>query len=139
MLPLSVEPFVVASAVSVSAWTLAKEHIFHELRALCDRSAKNHQCSWFVRKIAYMPTCEYCNSFWITLVALLFLQYQVLWDDWRGYVLAQFFTWSLAVAYMSIFQLLRVDIREGQEKVETEKKAQQALEDGKAAEIAVPR
>jgi hypothetical protein len=139
MQPLSVEPFVVAAAVSVSAWALAKEQIFREIRDVCDRSSKDQQCSWLIRKIAYMPTCEYCNSFWIALVALLFLQYQVLWDDWRGYVLAQFFTWSLAVAYMSIYQLLRVDIRHGQEKVETEKKAQVALSDGKGAEVAFPR
>jgi hypothetical protein len=136
---LTVEPFVVAGGVAVSAWALAKEQILREFREACERSSKNHQCSWFVRKGSYIPTCEYCNSFWITLVALLFLQYQVLWDDWRGYVLAQFFTWSLAVAYMSIYQLLRVDIRHGQEKVETEKKAREALSDGKGAEVALPR
>jgi hypothetical protein len=123
-------PFVVAVAVAVAAWAIAKEELFKELRDICDKRAKNNQYHWLLRKIAYMPICEYCASFWVSLIALLVLQYQVIWDDWRGYCLAQFFTWGLAVAYLALYQLCRTDIRFNQAKVEAEKKTAGAIDWG---------
>lgn len=108
-------PFVVAAAVAVASWAIAKEEIFREVREWCEKINKDRKLPWFLRKLSYIPTCEYCTSFWVTLLALLVLQYRVLWPDWRGYGLAQFFTWSLAVFYMTVFQTLRAHVRYEQE------------------------
>lgn len=111
MEPLTEVPFVIAGAVAVSAWTIAKEEIFRELREWCKQINQGGKLPWVICKAAYIPTCEYCCSFWVTLVAVYVLQYTVIWTEWRGSVLAQLFTWSLAVAYMAVFQYFRVEIR----------------------------
>ena len=120
---LTVEPFVVAAAVAVAAWACAKEEVFRELREWCQKVRREGRAGRLVCKALYMPTCEYCASFWVTLVAVAALQYPVLWDGWRGLVLAQFFTWSLAVAYMAVYQLVRVDIRLARAKADATEEA----------------
>lgn len=111
---IPVEPFVAAACVAVAAWTLAKEEIFREVREFLQGCHKNASLPWLCRKFAFMPTCEFCGSFWVSLLAVAVLDYKLLRDDWRGYAVAQFFTWGLAVAYLAVFQLLRTDIKVNQ-------------------------
>ena len=120
------EPFILAACVAVAAWAIAKEKLFEEPRKwLAARHAYCHDrfgaCGgptmlgwWLLAKATYLFTCEFCTSFWVTLVVTAKFGHRLLYDGFDGYVVAQFFTWALAVAYMSLYQLVRVDIRNGQ-------------------------
>lgn len=113
--------FLVAAMVAVYSWAMAKEEVFKEFRdGICKPATKNGQLPFLLRKLCYIPTCEYCFSFWFTVLILLVFQYQVWYDDWRGYLLAHGLTWAVAVGYMSIYQLIRVDIRITQAKADKE-------------------
>jgi hypothetical protein len=70
------------------------------------------------RKFFYLFTCEYCFSHYVTAGFLAVTRYTLLFDDWRGYVIAGFSLVWLANVYMSLFGRLRLDIKE--EKVEIE-------------------
>lgn len=49
---------------------------------------------------------------------LIITRYHLLFNDWRGYLISGFALVWIANAYMSLFGLLRVDIRK--ERLETE-------------------
>ncbi len=106
------EVFWIAGGVAVCAWTIAQDEIFREIRDnICKPAIKNEQLPFVVRKAAYMPTCEYCCSFWVTLASCLVFHQQVQYDGWRGYLLGHLVTWALAIVYMSLYQLTRVGIK----------------------------
>lgn len=111
-------PFFTAVAVAVSAWCIAKEEIFKPLRDFCEKLMADRTRSLMVRKLAYMPTCEYCCSFWVTLFFMLVFRTGLCFPDPRGLLLAHFVTWGLAVFYMALFQLTRVEIRHEQVMIE---------------------
>ncbi len=89
---------------------LAREENFVVRREYCqDRCGDGD--SIFKRKFFYVFTCEYCFSHWTTLLILLLTGFQLLIDDWRGYVLAFFAIPWLANQLMSIYRRLRVGIK----------------------------
>jgi hypothetical protein len=106
-------PFVLAAAAAVLSWALCKEEVFREVRERCEAGYRDAGRPLLVRKLCYLPTCEYCTSFWVALAWVLVAGRPVGWDDFRGYALAHQLVWALAVAYMSVFQLVRVHVREG--------------------------
>ena len=63
------------------------------------------------RKFFYLFTCEYCFSHYVTLAMLFITQYQLLYEGWRGYLIAGFSLVWIANLYMSLFALLRTDIK----------------------------
>jgi hypothetical protein len=103
---LVMEAIVVASI----AWTITQEDIFKEWRDYCSGKCQPPS-GFFVRKFFYVWTCEYCFSHWVTILVLLLTGFKLLIDDWRGYVLAFFAIPWLANQLMSIYRLLRVDIK----------------------------
>ncbi len=104
--------FPYAAVVAVLVRTLTTEAIFQEPRDWLERYAADpgHPLLW--RKLSYMPTCDFCASFWVSLalVAGLF-QYRLVFEDWRGYVVSVFTVMALANVYMAAFSLLRLDLR----------------------------
>ena len=68
------------------------------------------------RKFFYLFTCEYCLSHYVTAAFLYITRYKLLFDDWRGYLVAGFSLAAVANLYMSLFGRLRGEIK--QEKVE---------------------
>jgi hypothetical protein len=68
------------------------------------------------RKFFYLFTCEYCFSHYVTAAFLYITRYKLLFDDWRGYLVAGFSLVAVANLYMSLFGRLRGEIK--QEKVE---------------------
>lgn len=64
-----------------------------------------------MQKLFYMPTCEYCFSFWVSLAVVLIAGYRIHFDDWRGLALATFVVMGMANVYLSAFSQLRVDAR----------------------------
>ncbi len=96
--------------VASIAWTVTQEEIFREPREFCEEKSKDCK-NIFQRKFYYVFTCEYCFSHWVTLAIIVFTQFKVLVNDWRGYVLAFFILPWLANFWMSIYRRLRVGIK----------------------------
>lgn len=58
-----------------------------------------------------MLTCEYCFSHYVTLFLLVITKYTLLYPDWRGYLIAGFSIVWIANVYMSIYNLIRIDLK----------------------------
>jgi hypothetical protein len=104
--------FILALPVASIAWTVTKEEIFREPREYCvEKSHKSR--SLLFRKIFYMLTCEYCFSHYVTLAILIMTRYTLIYADWRGYVIAGFSIVWIANVYMSLYNLIRIDLKKG--------------------------
>jgi hypothetical protein len=111
--------FLLAIPIACIAWTVTHEEIFKEPREYCIQRSKN-ATSLIQRKFFYVFTCEYCFSHYVTAAILIFTRYHLLFDNWKGYVIAEFSLVWIANLYMSLFSLLRQDIKK--EKIEIEEK-----------------
>jgi hypothetical protein len=108
---------LIAIPVACVAWTVTHEEVFREPREFCVR--KSEACRrWYERKFFYLFTCEYCFSHYVTIFFLFVTRYKLLYEDWRGYLLALFALVWVANQYMSLYNRLRLDIKS--EKIETE-------------------
>jgi len=125
MLPLRTQAavlFLLALPVACVAWTVTHEEIFREPRQYCVERSRT--CRRLVaRKFFYLFTCEYSFSHYVAALTLWITRYQLLYADWRGYVLALFALVWVANVYMSAFGRLRLDIRE--ERLEIEQREQE--------------
>jgi len=102
--------FILAIPISCIAWTVTHEEIFREPREYCIRKSKTAG-SLIARKIFYLFTCEYCFSFYVTALILIITRYQLLYADWRGYLISELSLVWIANIYMSLFLLMRTDIK----------------------------
>ena len=106
---------VLAIPIASIVWTVTHEEVFREPREWC--VARSKTCRRMVqRKFFYLFTCEYCLSHYVTAAFLYITRYKLLFDDWRGYLVAGFSLAAVANLYMSLFGRLRGEIK--QEKVE---------------------
>lgn len=102
--------FILALPVACIAWTVTKEEIFREPREFCVDRSKN--CNKLVkRKFFYVFTCEYCFSHYVTLIILLITDYKLIYSDWRGYLIAFFALVWIANVYMSLYNIIRIDLK----------------------------
>ena len=108
-------------AIASIAWTVTQEEIFREPREWCERKCRSAR-SIAVRKFFYVFTCEYCFSHWVTLAVLLITGFRLVYDDWRGSLIAFFVLPWLANQWMSIYRRLRVEIKHENELAEKVKK-----------------
>jgi hypothetical protein len=121
--------FVLAIPIACIAWTVTHEEVFRELHEWCVKKSETSR-TLFERKFFYLFTCEYCFSHYVTLFFLVITRYTLLFDDWRGYLIAFFSLVWIANIYMSFFGRLRLDIRH--ERVEIEAKEEElGTNDGK--------
>src|SRR5687768_4011501 len=81
--------FILAIPVSCISWTVTHEEVFREPREYFVKMSK-HGKNIFIRKFFYLFTCEYCFSHWIVLGALFITDYQLVYTDWRGYLVGGF-------------------------------------------------
>ncbi len=125
MMPLSTQLiwlFTLALPIACIAWTVTHEEVFREPREYCIRCSQERK-SLLARKFFYLFTCEYCFSHYVVLVMLLLTDYQLLMDNWVGYVIAGFALVWVANVYMSLFALIKVDIKK--ERLEASLKEEQ--------------
>ena len=108
--------FVLAIPIACVAWTVTHEEVFREPREFCARRSRNCR-RWYERKFFYLFTCEYCFSHYVTIFFLFVTRYKLLYEDWRGYLVAGFALVWVANQYMSLYGRLRLDIKS--ERLET--------------------
>ena len=65
----------------------------------------------YQRKFFYLFTCEYCFSHYVTAAFLIVTRFQLLFTDWRGYLVSGFALVWMANVYMSLFGRVRLDLR----------------------------
>lgn len=102
--------FLLALPIACIAWTVTHEEVFREPREFCVEKSKNGN-SLLQRKFFYLFTCEYCFSHYVTIFFLIITNYHLVFDDWRGYLIAGFSLVWIANIYMGIFGRLRIDIK----------------------------
>ena len=111
--------FIISLPVACVAWTVTHEEIFSEPREFCVKKSK--ECSTvFQRKFFYLFTCEYCFSHYVTAVFIFITGFKLLFEDWRGYLISFFAVLFIANVYMSLFGLLRQNLKS--EKIEAKLK-----------------
>ena len=119
--------FFMALPIASIAWTVTHEEVFKEPREYCIRKSK--ECNRLVkRKFFYLFTCEYCFSHYVSLFFLIITRYHLLYNDWRGYLIAFFALVWVTNVYMSLFGFIRIGM--SKERIETKIK-QEELEEGK--------
>ena len=102
---------VLAIPIASIAWTVTHEEVFREPREWC--ASKSKTCDrLFQRKFFYLFTCEYCFSHYVTAAFLVITGYRLLFDDWRGILVAGFSLVAVANLYMSLFGRLRGEIKQ---------------------------
>ena len=114
---------ILSIVVASISWTVTQEKIFEEPRNFAKRKSESSR-NILIRKFCYVWTCEYCFSHWVAVLVLLVTGFKLLFEDWRGYLVAFFLLPWIANQWMSLYRMLRVDIKHENllaEKVEIEK------------------
>jgi hypothetical protein len=101
---------VLGLPIASIAWTVTHEEIFREPRQYCVRESESAS-SLFRRKFFYLFTCEYCFSHYVTAFFLLITRYKLLYDDWRGYLIAFFALPYVANFYMGLFAQTKLEAK----------------------------
>ncbi len=102
--------FILAMPIACISWTVTHEEVFREPRDYCAKRSLRGKI-FLVRKFFYLFTCEYCFSHYITILFLFLTGYKLLINDWSGYIIAGFSLVWIANIYMSLFGLIRQDIK----------------------------
>jgi hypothetical protein len=101
---------VLSLPVAAIAWTVTHEELFREFHDSCvERSEKKR--SLLVRKFFYLFTCEYCFSHYVAAGVLLATGFRLLFDDWRGWIIAWFALVWVANHMIGVYGRLRLGIR----------------------------
>ena len=65
----------------------------------------------YQRKFFYVLTCEYCLSHYVAAALLIITRYRLVFDSWRGYLMAGLSLVWIANFYMAIFGRLRLELK----------------------------
>lgn len=114
-----VELFVLAVPIACVARTVVFEEVLREPREYCIEHSKTCR-NIFSRKFFYLFTCEYCFSHYVSLFFMFLAGYHLLFNDWRGYLIAFFALVFVANIYLNLYNRLKVDITA--QKIETKVK-----------------
>jgi hypothetical protein len=121
---------ILSIPVACVAWTVTHEEVFRESRDYCQRRSKQAR-NLPSRKFYYLFTCEYCFSQYVAAFFLVISRFKLLYDGWRGYLIALFALVWVANQYMSIYNHLRLDIKH--EQVEIHAKQEEIEQEREAA------
>jgi len=102
--------FILAIPVACISWTFTHEEIFSEIKHYCIKCSQESK-NVIKRKFFYLFTCEYCFSHYVTALMLIITKYHLLYDDWRGYLIAGFSIVWIANIYMSLYGRVRVNLK----------------------------
>ncbi|MEO7039385.1 MAG: hypothetical protein ABI446_07295 [Gemmatimonadaceae bacterium] len=110
MLARTLALFLLALPIACVSWTVTHEEVFREPREYCARQSQSSG-RLPARKFFYLFTCEYCFSHYVTAFFLVITGFTLLFEGWRGYVIAGFALVWIANFYMALFNRLRQDIK----------------------------
>lgn len=102
--------FLLALPIACVAWTVTHEEVFREPRDWCKQKSETYT-RVVGRKFFYLFTCEYCFSHYVSVIFLWITRFHMLYEGWRGYLIAWFALVWVANIYMSFFNRLRLDIK----------------------------
>ena len=118
---------LLALPVACASWTVTHEEVFREPREFCQKLSQD--CKPLVaRKFFYLFTCEYCFSHYVAAFFLILTGFHMLYEGWRGYLIAWFALVWIANVYMSAFNRLRLDIKHENVVIATEQAVQKKFE-----------
>ena len=113
-----IELFILAIPVACLSWTVTHEEVLREPREWCMR--RSTICRTVVaRKFFYLFTCEYCFSHYVAAFFVAMTGHQLLFHDWRGYLISGLALVWMANVYMSGFGRLRLDIKRERLEIES--------------------
>jgi len=119
--------FLLALPVACVSWTITHEEVFREPRDFCKNRAE--LCKpLLVRKFFYLFTCEYCFSHYVALFFLWMTRFTLLYEGWRGQLVAWFALVWVANVYMSAFNRLRLEIKQTNVSIATEQAVKERVE-----------
>lgn len=101
---------VLALPVASVAWTVTHEELLREFHDYCVRCSEN-KTRLLARKFFYLFTCEYCFSHYVAAATVAATGFRLLFDGWRGWIIAWLALVWLANHLMSAFGRLRLGIR----------------------------
>ena len=119
--------FILAIPIACVARTVVFEEVFREARELCERKSK-YCDSLLKRKFFYLFTCEYCFSHYVTIFFLVVTRYRLMYDGWRGYLIAFFALVFVANAYLNLYSRLRIEITSEKKAIEVKEKEIEATD-----------
>ncbi len=102
--------FVLALPIASIAWTVTHEEVFREPRDYCAHASET-AATLLRRKFFYLFTCEYCFSHYVTAFFLVITRYHLLYDDWRGYLIAFFALPYISNFYMGLFAPTKLEAK----------------------------
>jgi hypothetical protein len=121
---------LLALPVACVSWTVTHEEVFREPREFCKDKAEKAKPT-LTRKFFYLFTCEYCFSHYVAAFFLVITHYQLLYDGWRGTMIAWFALVWVANVYMSGFNRLRLEIKHENVEIATEQAVKEKVEERK--------
>lgn len=110
--------FIMAIPIACIAWTVTHEEVFREPREYCEKRAEQAR-NVFERKFFYLFTCEYCFSHYVTVFFLIVTRYKLLYDDWRGYLLAFFAFPFLSNLYIGLYAQTKLGVKKGRSEIKS--------------------
>jgi hypothetical protein len=113
--------FVLSIPVACIARTVVSEEVFREPREYCQRMSRQAPALW-QRKLFYLVTCEYCFSHWVAIAVLAVTGFRLMYDDWRGVLVAWFSIVFVANCYLALYSRVRVDITSEKASAEVKQK-----------------
>jgi hypothetical protein len=119
--------FLLAMPVACVSWTVTHEEVFREPREYCrEKSEKCRPAA--ARKFFYLFTCEYCFSHYAAAFFLVLTGFRLLYEGWRGYLVAWLALVWVANFYMSGFNRLRLDIKHENVVIATDEAVKEKVE-----------
>jgi hypothetical protein len=101
---------ILALPIAAISWAVTHEELFRELHDyFVERSTA--AASIAARKFFYLLTCEYCFSHYVSAGMIALTGFRLLFDDWRGYLIAWLALVWIANHYISLYGRLRLGIR----------------------------
>ena len=101
---------LLAIPVACVSWTVTHEEVFREPRDFCKNQSEN-ATSFTRRKFFYLFTCEYCFSHYVAAFFLALTRFHLLYDDWRGYLIAWFSLVFISNLYMGAFGIVKLGVK----------------------------
>jgi len=102
--------FILALPIASVAWTVTHEEIFREPRDFC--ASRSRDASTLLRrKFYYIWTCEYCFSHYVTVLFLAITRFHLLFDDWRGDLIAFFALPYVSNLYMGVYAQTKLEAK----------------------------